>query len=111
MQKYINNVANQAGLAVVGASVTVLNYPAMTAATIYSDNGITPIPGNVVITDANGMFGFYAANGRYALQITGPGVSMNTVLDILLTDLIGLPTALPGSPNQIWNNGGEVAIS
>jgi len=111
MQKYINNVINQAGTPVVGASVTVLNYPAMTAATIYSDNGITVIPGNVVTTDTSGMFGFYAANGRYALQITGSGVTMNTVLDISLLDLIGLPTALPGSAGQIWNDGGDVAIS
>lgn len=115
MQKYQNNVQSSTGQALAGVSVRVQNYPAGTDATIYSDNGITQAA-NPLTTDSNGAFSFYAANGRYQLQISGKGVTGLTVTDIALMDLTGsgaagLPTTLPGSAGAVWNNGGAISIS
>lgn len=87
MQKYINAVASAVGRPVPGATVTVLTYPGGATATIYSDNGVTP-RSNPISTDGNGSFSFYAADGRYSLQISGPGIVNQTIPDILLEDPI-----------------------
>lgn len=117
MEKYQNNVLlSPGGIAVPSASVLVTNYPAGTTATIYSDNGVTPAA-NPLTTDANGAFGFYAADGHYSLQITGNvgGVAITpvTVNDVILQDMVAadLPTSLPATTGQTWNNGGTYSIS
>ena len=87
MQKYTDLVLGQNSQTLVpipGASVSVLAYPSGTSATIYSDNGITQTA-NPLTTDNNGRFSFYAANGRYSLQVTYQTVSY-TIADILLDD-------------------------
>lgn len=113
MQQYRDSVANTAtGLPLVGASVQVNTYPAGTPATIYSDNGVTQAA-NPLTTDANGKFSFYAANGHYQLVISGSGVATQTINDIIILDMLpaDLPTSLPGTAGQPWNNGGAVSIS
>lgn len=113
MQKYVNNVASLAGAPVGGASVQVNNYPSGTAATIYSDNGITQAS-NPLTTDAvTGSFSFYAADGRYQLVISGANITTQTVNDILLVDVLpsDLPTSIPSSSGKLWNNGGSVSVS
>lgn len=117
MQKYQNNVLlSPGGIAVPNASVLVLDYPGGTTATIYSDNGVT-VAANPLTTDANGAFGFYAADGHYSLQITGNvgGVAITpvTVPDILLTDVLpaDLSTSLPSSSGKLWNDGGVISVS
>ncbi|NSX16934.1 carboxypeptidase regulatory-like domain-containing protein [Cupriavidus taiwanensis] len=85
MQKYQNNVQNTSGDAVAGASVRVVNYPAGTLASIYSDNGVTPVA-NPLTTDRLGEFSFYAANGRYSLEISGQNFVGQTLTDIALAD-------------------------
>jgi hypothetical protein len=82
MEKYVNSVIFQ-GNPLSGASVAVLNYPSGTLATIYIDNGITQGP-NPVTTDVNGNYAFYAANGRYSLQISYPNAVTQTFLDFPL---------------------------
>lgn len=109
MQKYQNNVQTQNGQSISGVSVLVQNYPSGTAATIYSDNGVTQAT-NPLTTDANGTFSFYAANGHYSLQLSGKGVQQ-TVNDVLLMDLTGLGSSLPASAGIVWNNGGAISIS
>lgn len=93
MQKYQSVVQYNTGVAVAGASVTVKNYPSGTAATIYSDDGITPTA-NPLTTDSTGRFSFYAADGHYSLEITGVSLTPYTVSDILLED--------PTEPSNIW---------
>lgn len=98
MQKYTDLVLGQNSQTLVpisGASVSVLAYPAGTPATIYSDNGITQTA-NPLTTDNNGRFSFYAANGRYSLQIIYQTVSY-TIADILLDDPAnGQPVIITG---------------
>lgn len=93
MQKYQDNVQNRNGDAVVGASVEVLTYPGGALATIYSDNGVTPAT-NPLTTDSNGAFSFYAADGRYSLEISGRGIQPHTITDISLAE--ELPPAIAG---------------
>lgn len=112
MQKYVNSVADSTGAPVANASVQVNNYPAGNAATIYSDNGITPAT-NPLTTDTNGSFSFYAADGRYQLVISGSNIQTQTVNDILLVDVLpsDLSTSLPSSSGKLWNNGGVISVS
>ncbi|WP_052391651.1 carboxypeptidase-like regulatory domain-containing protein [Paraburkholderia bannensis] len=114
MQQYRDSLANTAsGLPLVGATVQVNLYPAGTPATIYSDNGVTPIPGGTLTTDANGRFSFYAPNGHYQLVISGSGITTQTINDIIILDMLpaDLSTSLPGTPGQPWNNGGVISVS
>src|SRR5258708_21084550 len=85
MQRYQDSVL-QAPLStpIVGASVQV-NIFGGGAATIYSDNGITVAP-NPTLTDANGRFAFYAADGRYTLVTSKTGFTTQTISDVLLAD-------------------------
>lgn len=85
MQRFHDNVQFANGDAVVGARVTVTQYPGGEAATIYSDNGVTALPSNVVRTDDTGEFNFYAANGRYTLLVAYSG-DTDTKADIQLYD-------------------------
>lgn len=85
MQKYHDTVQSRnSGRPVSGASVLVKTLAGVTA-TIYSDNGVTPVS-NPLTTDANGYFSFYAADGRYTLTISGAGIDTRTISDVLLED-------------------------
>jgi hypothetical protein len=89
MQRYANNITTQSGQAVPGAIVTVLNYPSLTSATIYSTND-GAAQANPLITDNLGFFAFYAADGRYSLSISGRGIKQYQIDDILLEDQLAL---------------------
>lgn len=100
MQKYQDSVQDRNGNAVVGASVLVKTLAGATA-TIYSDNGVTAAS-NPLTTDSKGHFEFYAANGRYTLEISGAGLTAtHTVTDILLDDET-TETAIAG--NLVFSN-------
>lgn len=112
MQKYVNSVADSTGAPVENASVQVNVQSTGLAATLYSDNGVTPTT-NPLTTDINGSFSFYAADGRYQFVISGSNITTQTVSDILIVDPLpaDLPTALPGSSGKLWNNGGIISVS
>lgn len=101
------------GQPAANVQVTVQNYPSLTTPTIYSDNGITPYPSNVLTTDVLGNFYFYAANGHYQITVSGAGIQTATKSDIILNDMLiaDLPTTLPSTPGQPWNNGGVISSS
>lgn len=85
MQKYQDSIVNPDGTALQGVTVRVQTYPGAVDATIYSDDGVTTKT-NPMTTDSLGSFSFYAADGRYQLVISGPGITPRTVADILLGD-------------------------
>lgn len=101
------------GQPAANVQVTVQTYPGLGTPTIYSDNGVTPYPSNVLTTDALGNFSFYAANGHYQLTVSGVGIQTATKSDIILNDILAadLPTSLPGTAGQPWNNGGVISVS
>lgn len=98
MQKYFNTVTNRSGTAQSSAFVTVKTL-AGTTPTLYSDNGSTPMASNVIPTDDNGYFEFYAADGRYTLTITGSNFNTITISDILLEDAADGSTPLTEETN------------
>jgi Right handed beta helix region len=75
MKQTIDVVTNQNGQPVPGASVGVYTNSSFTSlATLYSDDGVTPIA-NPLTTDSLGAFNFFVADGRYYYQISGPGLT------------------------------------
>jgi hypothetical protein len=89
MRRYADAVFNQFGTPLANISVTVraAATPAGTGAlsTIYSDNGITP-KSNPVVTDANGRFDFFAADGRFDFVVTGADITSYTLAEIEISD-------------------------
>jgi len=86
VQKYQNSIQDLKGNAVAGASISVYIFGTATLATIYSDNGVTPIAPGELLSDAEGEFAFYAANGRYNVQVIATGLASQTTYDVLLFD-------------------------
>lgn len=72
------------------ATVSVYNHGTATLSTIYSDNVSTPLANPFTATSA-GYFQFYAADGRYDIQMSGGGIaSPFSISDVVLAD----PTTL-----------------
>lgn len=84
MQKYADVVLDRKGNVVPGASVRVKTSTG-TDAVLYSANGSGPIS-NPITTDNLGRFAFYAANGRYNLQVYIGSALFTVSNDILLED-------------------------
>ena len=101
MQKYQDVVVKASGDVVPFATVTVQAFPSGTAATIYSDNGVTTQT-NPITCDANGFFSFYADDGRYQLVISGTGITTKTVTDIILDDYISNLSFTPTNVLASW---------
>lgn len=82
MQRYSNNVQRSDGRAIIGATVTVTDYPSGAPSVLYTVEGGSPI-GNVLVTDATGEYAFYAANGRYRLTIQALGYPADELIEML----------------------------
>jgi hypothetical protein len=77
-----------------------------TKATIYSDNGITPLSNPFTAAGGTGFFTFYAANGTYDVQedVTVP---VYTIPAVSLFDVSGYTPMACGSTGQVqYNNAG-----
>lgn len=68
MQRFFDVVQDRSGNCIPNALVYVYVSSTSALATLYNDNGITPIA-NPVTTNIDGEYAFYAANGTYTLQI------------------------------------------
>ena len=88
MRHYIDVVENRSGTPIASASVDVYLAGTTTAATIYSDDGVTT-KANPLTTDAGGVFDFYVADGRYDLRVTGTVITTLTQVDVEISDLHG----------------------
>jgi hypothetical protein len=74
MQKKWDTILDRQGRPVEGATVQVNLYPGGGAATIYSDDSGTQ-KANPLVTDEDGYFEYYAANGHYTwIPTTNEGV-------------------------------------
>jgi hypothetical protein len=82
-------VLNRFGQPLAGASVTVCTAgatgsPCSPLAAIYSDVALTQPLANPMSSDGQGNYHFYAAPGRYMVQISGAGATTTTIPDVLL---------------------------
>jgi hypothetical protein len=101
MQCKFDVVQDRSGNAISGAFVYV--YDSLSAlATLYSDNGITTTP-NPTITNSDGEYQFYAANGTYSIAVFATGYSGQTIPGVILFD--PADANLPTSPVSIANGG------
>lgn len=111
MQKYQNNVTGRNGDVVIGGSVLVKLAGTATPATIYSDDGVTPVT-NPLTTDANGYFEFYVADGLYDITVNGQDAYTSVLIVDALTGLAGRPTnsalAASGAAAAIGTTAGTV---
>lgn len=80
MIKISDVIIDTAGNGIHNATVAITTYPAGAPATLYSDNGVTALASNSVLTDEFGQFEFYLPNGRYSRTISKAGAT--TVIDL-----------------------------
>ncbi len=99
MQRYHGVVLDTVGEG-VATTVTVKIKATGAAATIYSDEGVTPKT-NPTTSDASGNFDFYAADGDYILE-AGNGASLNDVT--LFSGAAREAYILKGSPETVTNS-------
>lgn len=87
MRQYIDLLQDLNGNAIAtGGTVTVRTYPAGTLASIFSDNGLTPILTSIVSTDSTGQFTFFVADGDYTLQLQKNGLTYKTQSPVSIFD-------------------------
>lgn len=108
MQHFIDHILDVYGAPIKSATVQVNLNSDGSAATIYSDNSST-VKTNPLTTDELGQFDFYAADGRYNLVISAPGITTRTVADIILEDQLdvssGTATILSGNTSIVVTHG------
>lgn len=87
MQRYFSILQDTSGNVITTATVNVYLANTTTAATIYSDNGSTT-KGNPFLTDTDGSYEFWAANGVYDLVFSKTGYTFTDAdtADIQLFD-------------------------
>src|SRR2546422_10688935 len=82
-------VFNSRGIPLAGATVRVCAMPASgqpctPLALIYSDAALTQALANPATTDGLGNYFFYAAPGKYEIEISGPGITTKQVPNVIL---------------------------
>jgi lysophospholipase L1-like esterase len=111
MERYTDTILNKQGKPVAGAVVTVTAYPGNAPAIIYATDGGAAVPS--VVSDENGCFSFYAADGHYCLNITGKGIGPLVVADVVLNDpsndVTLLSLAADDGTTKVSHNGRTVA--
>ena len=92
MQNYVNNIAStlpdsNALVLLPYATCTVYEAGTLVKATLYSDDGVTPLT-NPFTASSTAQVLFYAANGRYDLKVFKSGYVPVTIPNIELDDLL-----------------------
>jgi hypothetical protein len=90
-------VFNAQGHPMAGASVRVCTsaatgQPCTPLAQIYSDPALTQALANPTSTDGLGNYNFYAAPGRYMIEISGPGITTKQIPNVVLPSDPSTPT-------------------
>src|SRR5215475_5345753 len=82
-------VFNSRGVPLAGATVRVCTMPASgqpctPLALIYSDAALTQALANPTTSDGLGNYHFYAAPGRYMIEISGPSITTKQIPDVVI---------------------------
>ena len=85
MQKYKSNITTTSGAAVRGVPVLVIKEDGSNAALFLDRAGTAPAP-NPLTTGPDGVFYFYAVNGRYSIRTTVDGVTITDDDVVLMMD-------------------------
>src|SRR5580700_10404713 len=90
-------VFNAQGHPMAGATVRVCTsaatgQPCSPLALIYSDPGLTQALSNPIATDGLGNYNFYAAPGRYEIEISGPSITPKQIPNVILPSDPTAPT-------------------
>src|SRR6266852_9822535 len=90
-------VLNTRGIPLAGATVRVCAMPASgqpctPLALIYSDAALTQALTNPTTTDGLGNYSFYAAPGKYEIEISGPGITTKQLPNVILPSDPASPT-------------------
>lgn len=90
-------VFNTRGVPLAGATVRVCAMPASgqpctPLALIYSDPGLSQALANPTTTDGLGNYSFYAAPGKYEIEISGPGITTKQLPNVILPSDPSSPT-------------------
>jgi len=90
-------VFNTRGVPLAGATVRVCAMPASgqpctPLANIYSDPLLTQALANPTTTDGLGNYSFYAAPGKYEIEISGPGITTKQLPNVILPSDPSSPT-------------------
>src|SRR5712664_1441330 len=90
-------VFNTRGIPLAGATIRVCAMPASgqpctPLALIYSDSALTQALANPTTTDGLGNYFFYAAPGKYEIEVSGPGISTKQLPNVILPNDPSSPT-------------------
>ena len=90
-------VFNSRGVPLAGATIRVCAMPATgqpctPLALIYSDAALTQAIANPTASDGLGNYFFFAAPGRYEIEISGPGITTKQIPNIILPSDPSSPT-------------------
>src|SRR5437660_11253097 len=90
-------VFNSRGIPLAGATVRVCAMPASgqpctPLALIYSDVALTQALANPTTTDGLGNYFFYAAPGKYMIEVSGPGITTKQIPNVILPNDPSSPT-------------------
>src|SRR6266404_4569624 len=90
-------VFNSRGIPLAGATIRICAMPASgqpctPLAQIYSDAALTQAMANPTSTDGLGNYSFYAAPGKYEIEISGPGITTKQLPNVILPNDPAPPT-------------------
>jgi len=90
-------VFNTRGIPLAGATIRVCAMPASgqpctPLALIYSDPALTQALANPTTTDGLGNYSFYAAPGKYEIEVSGPGITTKQLPNVILPNDPSSPT-------------------
>ncbi|HKT47190.1 MAG TPA: hypothetical protein VJP87_06660, partial [Candidatus Acidoferrales bacterium] len=109
-------VFNSRGVPLAGATVRVCSQPAAgepctPLALIYSDPGLTQALANPTTSDGLGNYFFYAAPGKYTIEISGPGITTKQIPDVVIPQDPANPTFSGNVSAFSLNLSGNLTVS
>src|SRR5438094_5450603 len=109
-------VFNSRGIPLAGATVRICAMPASgqpctPLALIYSDVALTQALANPTTTDGLGNYFFYAAPGKYEIEISGPGITTKQIPNVILPNDPASPTFSGGISAFSLNLSGNLTVN